>query len=148
MIKRFYPLFLAFFLILPVILIGCVKKPNQSNPIFKINNKILKVEVVQTRPDLLKGLSGRKDLCEDCGMLFNFPDYQTREFWMKDMNFPLDIIWLNDGEIVKISASVPILTDNQITTVNSDTPVNRVLEVNSGWAQKNGVKAGDHADFN
>lgn len=113
-------------------------------PKIRINNIELQIEVVRTPQAQIIGLSGRSELCQNCGMLFDFPDYRTRNFWMKDMNFPLDIIWIKDDYIVNISANVPLFTNGQITSVQSGEAVNKVLEVNANWAENNNVKIGDN----
>lgn len=118
---------------------------NQSK--VKINGVELKVEIAKTPGAQALGLSGRAELCQNCGLLFIFPDYQIRSFWMKDVNFPLDIIWLKDKEIVGLEENIPILTNNQITTINSPEEINKVLEVNAGWAKDNNVGVGDKVEF-
>lgn len=109
----------------------------------KINRAEIKAEMVNSPRAVALGLSGRKSLDKDCGMLFEYSDYQTRYFWMKGMNFPLDIIWIKDDIVIGIEASVPLLTNGQISTVQSKEEVNRVLEANGGWADSHNVKIGD-----
>ncbi len=60
-----------------------------------IKNVVIQAEVVSRLADLRQGLSGRDSLPTDYGMLFVFPKSDIYEFWMKDMKFPLDIIWIN-----------------------------------------------------
>ena len=68
----------------------------------KINNHTFNVEVAKTPKDQQLGLSGRDGISDDQGMLFAFdtPDYYN--FWMKDMKFPLDIIFINNTKIISI----------------------------------------------
>ncbi|MBT3690560.1 DUF192 domain-containing protein [bacterium] len=108
-----------------------------------INDSVLKIKVVTSKIDMLKGLSGKKDLPQDQGMLFIYDDYEIRNFHMNNMNFPLDIIWLKDNEIVGIEHEVPLLINNEVTRVNSKSKINMVLEVNSKWAQNNDINIGD-----
>jgi len=66
-----------------------------------IEGVAFKVELATTSEEKAKGLSGRKTLCDQCGMLFiyNTPDYYS--FWMKETLIPLDIIWFNkDWQVV------------------------------------------------
>lgn len=131
-------------LIALIILTGCQlnKKPEWGQ--LQINGQSLQVEIVKTPEQMAGGLSGRDSLCANCGMLFTYPDEEVRIFWMKNMFFPLDFIWIKDKEIVGIAQNVPIYTsDGQITTISSLREVNRILEVNSGWANQNNVKIGD-----
>src|SRR3989344_9082121 len=75
------------------------KNPNQNyNLVIEKTNgeKInLLVEVADSEVERAQGLSGRKVLAEQTGILFVFPTAEQHAFWMKDMNFALDIIWLD-----------------------------------------------------
>lgn len=94
-----------------------------------------------------RGLSGRKSLGENQGMLFIFSNYSTRSFWMKDMNFGLDFLWINDNRIVDISENVKPPEKNaglnRIPRIRTNKPVNAVLEVNAGFVKKHGINVGD-----
>lgn len=107
-----------------------------------VGSKTIQVEVVSTAEDQAKGLSDRKSLNEDEGMLFDFGDYQARTFWMKDMNFSLDIIWISGGKIVGVDKNV--LPEGEIPQKKyySPGPVNQVLEMNAGWFERNGIMVG------
>ena len=89
----------------------------------------------------------RGGLADNRGMLFLFPQENFYPFWMKNMRFPLDIIWIDkDKRIVDIKTDVP--TCNQ--TCESLTPGDKalyVLEVNAGFAKKNEIKIGDRVSF-
>jgi len=86
------------------------------------------------------GLSGRNTLAQDTGMLFVFPDSDIRSFWMKDMLFPIDIIWIDtQKEVVHITRGAT--PDSYPQTFPSLTPVQYVLETNAGTVKK--VRAGD-----
>ncbi len=56
----------------------------------------MRFEVVTTQAAQAQGLGGRSDVPENYGMLFVFPTDQRVGFWMKDMQVPIDIIWLSD----------------------------------------------------
>lgn len=108
-----------------------------------INDKIVNVEIAGTAEKHYQGLSNRENLCENCGMLFVFPDKKERTFVMRDMNFPLDIIWIDDDKIVKIDKNLPSEGSNPKILYSSGQPVNYVLEVNAGFCDKNNIKIGD-----
>src|SRR3990167_4159183 len=99
----------------------------------------VKVQIAATERERQQGLSGRKSLGEDAGMLFVFDQPGRYGFWMKGMNFPLDFIWINQGAVVQITESVGI---DQMS-IEPNQPVNRVLEVNQGFAVKHQLKIGD-----
>jgi len=116
-------------------------KSNEA--LMKITDRVFKVEIVSDSMDMYRGLSNRKELCAQCGMLFVFPDLSERTFVMRDMNFPLDIIFLADGKIVKIHANLPPEGRNTKNLYSSEEPADRVLEINAGLAVELGLKEGD-----
>lgn len=61
----------------------------------------VKIEIAKTKEDRIRGLSGKKQLDVDSGMLFIFDKPNIYKFWMKDMNFPIDIIWIDKDFIIK-----------------------------------------------
>ncbi|MFA5024340.1 MAG: DUF192 domain-containing protein [Patescibacteria group bacterium] len=114
----------------------------------KINNSVIKVEIA-TRPQTqYQGLSGRKSLEANAGMLFDYTDKQIREFVMRNMNFPLDIIFIADGKIINIAANLTPEGAQPKEIYRSAQPVNQVLEVNGGYCEKNGIKVGDQVLIN
>ncbi|MBU0976473.1 MAG: DUF192 domain-containing protein [Patescibacteria group bacterium] len=106
----------------------------------------LSVELAQTPEEWRDGLMYRTEICENCGMLFIFPDETARSFWMKNTLISLDVLFItSDGKIANIAAeTAPNQTD---TTYKSTEKVKYVLEVNGGWCKQNAVEAGDSVDF-
>ncbi|OGZ11976.1 MAG: hypothetical protein A2942_01705 [Candidatus Lloydbacteria bacterium RIFCSPLOWO2_01_FULL_50_20] len=106
------------------------------------------VEIATTTADIRKGLSGRPSLDPRSGMLFMFPKPYMYKFWMSDMLFPLDMIWIDNGIVVDISP-------NATTTFNPaapnfyfpDEPAQYVLEVNVGFTATHGIVPGDTVTF-
>ena len=113
-----------------------------------INNQTIKLEIAKSQKEITKGLSGRKELKKDKGMLFIFPDYQIRNFWMKDMLFLIDIIWILDNKIIGIEKNVPLSTDVPLPIYQSPQAINYVLEVTAGFSDKNNIKINDPVIFN
>jgi uncharacterized membrane protein (UPF0127 family) len=109
----------------------------------KINDRMIKAEVTTKPAAMYRGLSGRHSLCADCGLLFNFSDRAARQFVMRDMEFPLDIIFIGGGRIIKIAANLPPAGTPPEIIYNSDGPADQVLEVNAGYAAASGIKIGD-----
>jgi len=112
-----------------------------------INNKSIYLEIADQPLKQLKGLSNRKTLAANSGMLFVYPDKKIRSFWMKDMNFPLDIIWINDDKIVGINKNLAPEGNQPIRSYKSPVPVNYVIEVNSGFTDKYGIKIDDYVIY-
>lgn len=128
---------------------GCSqnKQDNYSHKI-TIGKKSLQIEIADTPAKLSRGLSGRESLCPDCGMLFVFDKPLVPSFWMKDMKFPLDIIWIKDDQVIGIISDLPPLKSNaKPIYYHSPQPINYVIEVNSGWAQSRKIKIGDRVKF-
>ncbi|QQG44446.1 MAG: DUF192 domain-containing protein [Candidatus Roizmanbacteria bacterium] len=63
------------------------------------------------------------------GMIFIFPDKQVRTFWNKNTYVDLDLYWLNDEKITGKSELPSIEKSKKIVTVNSSSPVNKVIEI-------------------
>lgn len=91
------------------------------------------------------GLSNRKSLNADTGMLFVFDKKGIYSFWMKNTLIPLDMIYINDDKIVYIVKNAPS-EKNSTTPLPIYTPTaesNYVLEINGGLSDKNKFKVGD-----
>ena len=107
--------------------------------IITVKGKFFISELPSTQEDYQKGLGGRKNLCRSCAMLFRFPRKGEYTFWMKDMHFDLDILWIADGKIVYIEKNFS--KDSKII-VNPGVFADEVLEVNAGTADKYGFGLG------
>lgn len=111
-----------------------------------INNSKIQIEIADTEQKRTLGLSNRSFLPENSGMLFVFdkPDYYS--FWMKDMFFPLDFIWIDQNlRIIDITKNVDPKTYPEI--FKPKMPAQYVLEVNAWWADKLQAKIGDQIFF-
>lgn len=124
------------------------------NTSLKVGNKIIKTEVVKSQAAMAQGLSGRQSMTDQQGMLFDFSGSgKTRPgFWMKDMKFNLDFIWIKNKKIIGITDDVPVSC--QLSAANCQLPVyyppstvDMVLEVNAGWSEKYGIKVNDEINF-
>jgi len=105
-------------------------------------------EEVSSDEGLELGLSGRDSLCQECGMLFVFRDSAMRTFWMKDMKFPIDIIFMDeDCKVVKIAASVPPCEGACGVTYSSGKPAKYVLEASAGYAARHNISEGSQVCF-
>ena len=110
----------------------------------EINGRKFQVEVAKTENEIEKGLSGRDTLCENCGMLFVFPEKGKRGFWMKGMRFSLDIIWTNEGKVVYIAKD---FSYGSTEVISPEIPADKVLELNAGKADELEIKVGDEVKF-
>lgn len=123
---------------------GQVKSSQIKYSQIKIKGKKIKAEVADNLELRLKGLSGRKSLCSNCGMLFVFERADIYPFWMKEMNFPLDIVWIKDKRIMEIVKSAPIpAAAGQTMNYTPNASADLVLELNAGFCEKYNIKIGD-----
>lgn len=123
-------------------LISCTPKPQQA--ILILPTTKISLELALTPSEQAQGLSDRKNMPEDHGMLFIFPQEQELTFWMKDMYFPLDIIWLNkNNEVVDISLNQqPCKPNITCSIIMPKVPAKSVVEVNAGIVEKYKIKIG------
>lgn len=105
----------------------------------EINDKEYNVLIAQTEDEKATGLMNVEEMDPDEGMLFLYDTPQTLEFWMKDTEIPLDIIFIDsDWEVKKIAKGNPF--DETILSCDN---VQYVLELN----QNSGVQVGDEIDI-
>ena len=102
------------------------------------------VDVVDTPLLRMRGLSGRPGLAPEEGMLFLFETPQIQSFWMKDMRFEIDILWIRGGHIVGITPNLPLpKSPRDLPQFASPVPCDVVLEVRAGAAKRWGLLLGD-----
>ena len=119
---------------------------SKNNPVsikqVKIAGVIVKVDLALTKNTQEQGLSGRQNLNDDEGMLFVFDHPDKYLFWMKNMNFPIDIIWIGeDLQVVYIKKDAR--PELYLETYGPDKDAKYVLEVVSGFSERNNLKVGD-----
>jgi uncharacterized protein len=121
-------------------------EPRLAHTEVTIAGERLHVEVATTSEALERGLGGRARLAPDAGMLFVFPEDGRYSFWMKDMHFPIDMLWIAaDHSIVfMVEHASP---DSYPKTFTPESPARYVLEVASGYIQAHHVKKGDTVGF-
>lgn len=141
----YLPLLLVIFGL--VILMFAINSKNKCDLSIDTNYtiKCISLEIADTNESRTLGLSGREQLEDNQGMMFVFEDEATRCFWMKDMKFDLDMVWLNsDKKIVAIETGVrPDSYPKEYCYDNSQ----YVLEINSGKSQVIGLDIGQQLSF-
>lgn len=140
-------LFIAVVILL-LYIIGAYGQPNHtavtstSSKHSIIKNFSLVVEIADTEEKRVQGLSGRESLPETEGMLFVWEEAGIHGIWMKDMKFPIDIIWIDENLRV-IALESDVSPDTYPETFRPNEPAQYILETNAGWIEKNGVILGD-----
>ncbi|HMA66390.1 MAG TPA: DUF192 domain-containing protein [Desulfosalsimonadaceae bacterium] len=129
-----------FFLLLAAA--GCTQ-PRDSVKL-AIGERVYAVELAATPEARKKGLMYRKELAEDSGMLFVYPEEDYRFFYMKNTFIPLSIAFINkDMKIIDIRRMKPL----EETPIRSAGKARYALEVNRGFFQRRGVSVGDTLEF-
>lgn len=143
------------FLVVFVFVSLLLNVPSKKTDIKYVNigGQKITVELATTVTEQEKGLSGRTNLNENTGMLFVFNKLGVYPFWMKDMNFPIDMIWLapiegGDGSEVKIVYIKKNATpDSYPQSFGTIVPAKYVLEARAGFSEANHLEVGDSASF-
>ncbi len=144
--KFFWKFFLALIGI-TFLATACNNQPNlHQDAVLEVHGRKFAIQLADTPQKRADGLSGVPYITDGEGMLFLFSQPQHLQFWMKGMNFPLDIIWINGNTVVDITENIqtePNKDDNQLNIYSPNTDSDKALEVNAGWALRHDVKVGD-----
>ncbi|MGE5297732.1 MAG: DUF192 domain-containing protein [Acidobacteriaceae bacterium] len=143
---------------------GCSRQPIAENPpqnnssfisyfsgsFANISGVKLNLAVARTSEQQSQGLSNRDPITDDQGMLFLMASASRHTFWMKDMKFPIDIIWINGDTVADISKDCPApkIPEEKLPTFQPQTAVDKVLEVPAGWSVRHKLKIGDKIELN
>lgn len=123
-----------------------VLRPLQAK--VRIKDAVFAVDVAVTEAQKQKGLGGRDSLPDGHGMLFPYDHIEQYEFWMKDMRFPIDIVWIRGKTVVDISQNVPPPKANERPViVKPSEAVDKVLEIKAGSSKEFGISIGDYVEF-
>ena len=126
--------------------------PDPPIPTVSFGGGDFAAEVVSTPEERRLGLSGRDHLEPKTGMLFVFQSGVASTFWMKDMRFPLDFIWISsECTVADITPNVlhpaPNTATNTLATYSSSAAAAYTFEINAGEAAKFGISVGDPVRF-
>ncbi len=119
-------------------------RQSNTNTVLRAKNQDFYLETVSSEASQQKGLSGRSLLAPEAGMLFLYTSSTERCFWMKDMRFPIDIIWADaNRRITRIEPKLSPDTYPQSYCADAQ----YVIELPAGSAAKNGLQAGRQLSF-
>jgi hypothetical protein len=123
------------------------ENPPLAEEQLNIDSATFNVEVASTSLEQTRGLSFRPSLGANDGMLFVFGAGSTQTFWMKDMNFPLDMIWISGTTVVGFTQNVPAPAAGtqlwELPIYASPANTDKVLEVSAGTVAKYNIRVGD-----
>lgn len=111
-----------------------------------IGTQTFDLEVARKPQQQAIGLMYRTFLPPNRGMLFPFNPPQPVQFWMKNCRIALDMIFLRQGKVIYIAAAAPPCTADPCPVYGPDSPVDQVIEIQSGRAAALGLKVGDRID--
>ncbi|MBI2028885.1 DUF192 domain-containing protein [Candidatus Gottesmanbacteria bacterium] len=143
--RKFIPILLIILTIFGLFIFFQNRRGNSDLKEIKVGNASVFVTIADSENERVKGLSGTTGLADNQGMLFVYDRPGIYSFWMFEMLYPLDFIWINNDRVVEVSENIPNPTQNNpdpVTLVPS-TPVDKILEVPAGFVAKNNIKVGD-----
>ena len=112
-----------------------------GTPVVHIGEVSLRVEIAQTTEERTQGLSGRASLEDGVGLLFIFPKADYHSMWMKDMNFPIDIIWISE-DLKVVSMNDNVTPDSYPRTFRPKQPARYAIEVSELYLETFGIREG------
>jgi len=121
--------------------------------IVTIGTAVISVDISDTECKRVLGLSGRESLADGAGMIFVFDVAGHYPFWMQDMNFPLDMVWVGDDlRVSGIEKDVAPSTFDAIDPSKSEIfggqyLARYVLELPAGYADEKNIQVGNKISF-
>jgi uncharacterized protein len=107
---------------------------------FEANGRTVKLEVAHTVQERRIGLMNRPRLALDRGMGFAVIPARDVEIWMRQMQFPIDIVFLRNGRIEAIYRRVPPCQTESCPTYRAGTPIDQVIELAAGQSDQLNLK--------
>lgn len=115
----------------------------QDASMLRLDGQRYHFTVMRTEAELEKGLSGTDSLPADQAMVFVFPSDGKWPMWMKGMNYPIDIVWLNSDKQVMYSVKNAQPSSYPNTEFVPDRPSRYVIELPSGTVDRTHIEKGD-----
>lgn len=134
--------FVSFFVLAGLMQLWKLYWPKET---IELKGQELRVLVAHNTYHHRKGLSDREQLAPYGGMLFIFSFPYRQAMVMRDMEFPLDIVWAREGMVVDIAKNLQPDDgpEAQLTRYLPRTEADMVLELSAGWSDTYGLKIGD-----
>lgn len=143
------------FLIIGIIvsLVGCYFVLFQTKSSYRFEHKLslpdgqqAQVSILKTAKQQYQGFSHEEKPCDDCGLLFVWPESSQRAMVMRDMKFPLDFIWLNNRQIVRLDKMAMPEGETPLKQYQAE-EVSAVLEMPAGFIDRHHLVIGQSLDW-
>src|SRR3990167_7225929 len=123
---------------------GSAETQKKENTQVTVKDLAIKAKIADEPKEQQTGLADYSSLALDEGMLFVFDQSKRHTFWMKDMKFAIDIIWIdNQKKIVDVARNVPVeldKSDKELTKYSPKSEAKYVLEINAGLSSLNDLQ--------
>ncbi len=115
----------------------------------RIHTRIFLVDLAVTPKEKERGLGNRESLVADHGMLFVYDHKEQYGFWMKNMRFPLDFVWIAGKTVISLDTDVqpPASPNEQLKVYQPPIGVDKVLELPAGTVKQTGITIGDTVEI-
>lgn len=138
-------IYAVLFVVVGIIIIAFLTTMHYPSQII-LKGKVYTVDVADTTYTMNKGYSGHPPISHNEGMIFVFPENDKHGFWMKDMLFSLDIIWMDENFVIN-HIEKDVKPDSYPKIFYPEKEARYVLEISAGEVNKLGVKIGDKVEF-
>ena len=137
--------FVLLFVSMSFIFLDRMTSPAALRDIY-VGDVLIQAGIADSDAERTLGLSGRESLPKGEGLLFVFDTPDVHAFWMKDMLFPIDMLWFDEqNKLIYIADSVSPQT--YPATYTGGGPSRYVLELPAGYARERNIKIGDSLSF-
>ena len=127
-------------------IVGMVVSPEDNSDRVCFDDLCLGVEIASTSQEISRGLMHREGLDEGKGVLFVFGSERRHGFWMKNMKFSVDMLWISaDGRVVHVEHSVPACREDPCPGYAPSEKAKYVLETRANFSAENGIDIGSMA---
>ncbi len=147
MVELNYPFPVLVFVVVFVIVFLAYYKSDKKFAVVESNDIRVNAEVADNFAKQAAGLMFREKLGKNDGMIFVFRKEDYHKFWMMNVKFPLDFIWIGSNKtVVDVTENAQLCLVN-CTNFTSKEKAQYVLEVNAGFIKENKILIGTKSDF-
>ena len=149
--KLFYLILVLLVLTLMLAAISHFSNRDKNITQVVLKGRTFQIEIADEPTKWQQGLSFKTHLADDEGMLFIYPEKNQPEFWMKDMNFAIDLLWIDNQTIVGWEKDMQVSDSDQsagLIKYQAPQSIDKALEIPAGSIKQLGIEIGDQVEFN